>query len=445
MKLPFIQSPGQRGSLMTEDDIIINGFPEQLADGRVALVKRKGVTSHQAPTTTSTPRGMWLFNGELVSIYGSKLFHGTTEIGTDAIAGSGPCWAVEYGTTTKYLAISNGTTGYRLSTAWALTTVTDGDFQTHVHGVAHLDGYLFTLASSGQIAHSDIRDFTAWTAGNVINAESFPDGGVAIARHINYIAAIGNDTIEFFYDAANATGSVLSRVSGAILNIGCANARTLADYKQMPIFVSAGGSVYMLSSMQPQRISNPAIERILSAATLTDAYAMTFEYAGHAFYVLTMPTTNVTLAYDISTKRWLQLQDPDGNYWPYVNAVQSGGEVYFQRGNGTTYKISGWQDAGSNYSVKARTAWVDFGTGRRKKIRSMEVFSDLSTGSVSMRYSKDDFTNWSTARTASLAGRAQFWRLGEFRRIAFEFSHTANEDIRLIDVEIDIPGMQNGG
>lgn len=444
MKLPFIQSPGQRSSLMTQDDIIINGYPEQLADGRIALVKRAGVTSHQTPTTTSTPRGLWYFNGELVSIYGSKLFHGTTEIGTNAIAGSGPCWAVEYGTTTKYLAITNGTTGYRLSTAWALTTVSDGDYQSHVSGIAHLDGYIFTLGSTGQIAHSDLRDFTAWNPNNVINAESYSDGGVAIARQLNYIAAFGSKTIEFFYDAANATGSILSRVTGALINIGCANARTMASIKEMPVFVSDGGAVFMLSNMQPESISTPSVERIINGAILTDAYAQSFEIAGHAFYMLTMPTTNVSLAYDIATKRWWQVQDTSGNYWPYVNACQNGMDVYFQHGSGATFKLSGNQDNGSNFSLKARTAWVDMGTGRRKHLRSLEVFSDISAGDISVRYSKNDFSTWSTARTASLSGRARFLNFGEFRRIAFEFSHTHNEACRLIDVELEMSGIQQG-
>jgi len=447
MKLPFIQSPGQRGTSLLKDDITINAYAEQLADGRTALVKRPGVASHQVPAAASTPRGMWWFNGQLVSIYGAKLFYGTTEVGTNAIAGTGPCWAAEYGTSTRYLAISNGTTGYRLSTAWALTTVTDGDYQAHVAGLVHLDGYLFTVNSVGQVAHSDVRDFTAWNALNVINAESFSDGAVAIFRILNYIGVMGEKTIEFFYDGANATGSVLSKVSGAIVQVGCTQARTLASVKGMVLFVSDGGAVYLLNNMAPERVSPAAIERIISGATLTDAFAQAFEIAGHAFYMLTLPTSNVTLAYDIALKRWWQVQDASGNYWPYVNAVQDGMSVYFQRADGTTYKLSTNQDAGANFTVTARSAWVDFGTGKRKRLPQLEVLADRAAGDISVRYSKDDFATWSTPRTASLATRVSFRNFGDFRRIAFEFSHTHNEALRLIELEMDVVGaaMQRQG
>lgn len=439
MKLPIIQAPGQRSTAITEDDLLINCYPEQLADGRIAAVKRPGVALHNSPASTSTPRGLFSFNGELVSIFGTTAYHNTTSIGT--VAGTGPVWAAEYGTATKYLAISDGTNKYTIDTSWNLTTVSDADAQTHVHGVVHLNGYLATLSSVGVLQNSAIRDFTAWASNDVKNAESYADGGVALVRHLNYILAIGQRTIEPFYDAANAENSPFDRVDGGLINVGCANARTIASLKEMPFFVSDGGAVFMLNRMEPERISTPAIERIIQGATLTDAYAMCYEYGGHGFYVLTMPTTNVSLAYDVTTKRWLFLQDPSGNCWPYVNACQDGMNVYFQRGNGLVYKVSGWQDATENYTVKARTPWVDFGTGQRKILRALEVMTDIGAGDLSVRYTKDDFDNWSTARTASTAGRTIMRNFGQFNRMAFEFSHTANEGLRLIECELDVVGM----
>jgi hypothetical protein len=442
MKLPIIQGTGQRQATMSEDDILINCYAEQLSDGRYAAIKRKGVEGYSNPGTPGVCRGMWYWNGQLVSVFGSKLFHNAYEIGTNAIAGSGPCWAAAYGTSTKYLAISNGTNGYQLDTSWSLTSVSGGAYQAHVHGLVHIDGYLCTLSANGVLAHSAIRDFTSWSSTDTVNAEAYSDGGVALARTMNYILAIGTNTIEPFYDAANVNASAFTAVTGGLITIGCANARTLASIKEMPIFVSDGGAVYLIAEMKPERISArwPAIERIITGATLTDAFAMTFEYAGHSFYVLTLPTTNVTLAYDLTTQRWFQIQDPSGNYWPYVNAVQNGMSVYFQNADGKIYTLSGWQDNGANFTVKARTPWVDFGTGRIKLLPRVEVFSDLAAGDISLRYSKDDFANWSTARTASLSGSAVMRNFGAFKRIALELSHTHNEELRLIEVELDVVG-----
>jgi hypothetical protein len=512
MKLPFLQQPGQRSSLLNQDDIQVNCFGEGLADGRRAVVKRPGVASHLSPAAASTPRGMWLFNGQLVSVFGTSLYHGTTLV-TSSLTGTGPVWAEEVGTASRYLMVSNGTNAWVLDTSWGLSRVNDivctgatfsspditfntsvahhltalskvtstgwtesaynaaseeiksvtstsvvidptgsdpggastvtgtispAGWQSHVAGIAHLDGYLFTMSSGGQINHSDLRDPWNWHPANTINAEAVPDGGVAIARHFNYVAALGPKTLEFFYDAANTSGSVLNRVSGSIIYAGCASARTLATLKGILFYVSDGGKVYAVENMAPSRISSPAIERILQAADFSDATAQAFEIPGHTLYVLTLPTSNITLACDLSTKQWFQMQDADGNYWPYHYAVQDGQEVYIQGEDGIIYTVSGNQDAGADFEVLIRTPFVDFGTSKRKRMARVTVVADYADGTLYLRYSDNDYRTWTQKRGVSLSRRPEYRGLGAFERRALEFSHKANEPLRLIEVDLEL-------
>lgn len=612
MRLPFVQKPGQRDGLLTKDALLINCYPETMQDGRTCVRKRPGVTSHAAPASTSTPRGLKYWNSELVSIYGGTLYHNTTAIGavdfanqisdtafgaswtetnctvaastktdpagttlayklTDSAAGSlgqtahsaitiaagddvyFVVWAAdnsgeaspgetfkvdisltggvaascsvqfkpdssytstrynvrsgtvdvkiletgswylcimhmknvantsaavtiypacgttlgaddsasvkynefyspmflkpttagttnftfdEVGTTDKYLVFADGTKGFALDTSWKLWPMLDAGLDFGAGGIAHMDSYVFALNENGQVCHSGIRNPLTWSILDVINAESYSDGGVAIFRHLNYIGVLGNKTTQFFYDAANSSGSVLSPVDGAIQMVGCANARTLCEMRGVQFFVSDAGAAYLIAEMRPKRVSTPQIERVLIGATLTDAYAFGFEYDGHSLFVLTMPTSNKTLAYDISADEWLQIQDGSGNYWPYVNSATDGTTVYLQGTNGTTYKISGRQDAGANYTMTARTPKTDFGQPGHKRHPFMEVFADKVNGNLDVRYTDDDFSTWSTARNLSLNGRCQSRNWGRFSQRAYEFSYTGSSDLRLYEVEM---------
>ena len=191
-----------------------------------------------------------------------------------------------------------------------VTKITDGDYPaTTVRGIAYLDGTYYVMDPDGQIFGSDLNTPTAWTALNMLVAQMEPDGGVALARLLNYIVAFGTYTTEFFFDAGNpAPGSPLAPYASGMLNIGCAAAGSVVQSNNQLFFIGVtkqrGRSVYTLTGTTPQIISTPSVERILNSDDLSSVFAFCIKIAGHNFYVLTLVDSDITLACDLTTGDW---------------------------------------------------------------------------------------------------------------------------------------------
>ena len=211
------------------------------------------------------------------------------------------------------------------SAAWAITVsgmtiakVTDSDYPaTTVRGIVYLNGVFYVMDTNGAIYGSASEDFTTWTALNKINAQVEPDGGVCLTKYGQYVVAFGNFTTEYFFDAGNATGSPLSPVQNSQLLVGCANGDTVAQNEHSVFFISQskiqnqtqgkGFSVSRLKGMSYEAISTPDVDRILNADGLEGAWGMTFSILGHDCYVLNLPTSQISLAFDIVSSMWLFL------------------------------------------------------------------------------------------------------------------------------------------
>jgi hypothetical protein len=72
--------------------------------------------------------------------------------------------------------------------------------------------------------------------------------------------------------------------------------------------LQGNGIVWSATSYIPQRISTHAIEyiigKIAKESRIDDAIAYTYQDEGHFFYVLTFPSGNRTLVYDMKTRIW---------------------------------------------------------------------------------------------------------------------------------------------
>lgn len=194
-------------------------------------------------------------------------------------------------------------------TGGVLTQITDADYPAEtVPGVVSLDSYIFVMTPKAEIYNSDLQTPAAWNPLNFITAEMEPDSGVAIAKHLNYVVALGKWSTEFFYNAANATGSPLARLEASSLWIGCASARSVVNIGNNLIWVAKdrtkGRFVIALEGLTAQRVSTPAIDRILTASTLTTVQSYPVMLDGHLFYVLNLVDDSLTLVMDLTTKKW---------------------------------------------------------------------------------------------------------------------------------------------
>ena len=207
------------------------------------------------------------------------------------------------GTTFTYTVANTPTTP-------ATGTITAYGGKTTVPGIVYLDGYFFVMDDDARIYNSALGDGSSWGGLDFLTAEKEPGGGVAIAKSQNYIIAFKEWSTEYFYDAANATGSPLSPVDNGFTLVGCANGYSVTNLDGTLFWMSQtkqkGRSVHMMSSLQTAQISTPDIERILNADDLATVHSYGVKIGGHAFYILTLVTSNITLAYDIISKSWSQ-------------------------------------------------------------------------------------------------------------------------------------------
>lgn len=190
-----------------------------------------------------------------------------------------------------------------------VTKVTDPDYPaTTVPGVAYLDGAIYVMDDKGVVYGSDLGDPLAWNALNFISANSEADAGVCLARQLQYIIAFKSYSVEVFYDAGNPTGSPLAKVQSALLEVGMASA-TSAAYSENTVYFVAnsrekGRSILKMEGYTPQSVSIPGVERILNADDLATVWAFCIKISGHFFYVLTLKTSGITLAFDSKTGVW---------------------------------------------------------------------------------------------------------------------------------------------
>ena len=203
-------------------------------------------------------------------------------------------------------------TTYATNTAnrYTVTQITDADYPGNTtRGCAFLDGRFFVMTPNGDIYQSALEDASSWNALDFIGSQIEPDSGVYLAKFQNYIAAFKGWSTEFFYDAANATGSILSPVQNAAFKVGCASEDSVQEMAGTIVWMGQtrdgfGRSIFRLNGTAPDRISTDSIDKILNADSLNSVYSWNANVGSHMLYGLTLVNSGVSLCYDFTTQQW---------------------------------------------------------------------------------------------------------------------------------------------
>lgn len=462
----------------TKDQKFTNCFPEVTTNpvtdkSSVALIKRQGTLAGSdvaASATGSYASCIWSsYSGAsplavfafLKSTGTSMMFFDqtNTQVGGD-VASTNACYFLTDTliSTTGNLTATLRDSGTSALETWfypeggAWTQITDGDFPSNVQVThCHMDGYMFVITNRGVIHNSDLNSLSAWTAGASITAQSMPDNGVGLARYRNLVAAFGDRSLEFFYNAGNSSGSPLSPVQGSVRRVGALRLSTGASIMNVGDTVywlgiaaeSGAMGIYRLEGYNPVKVSSPFVDRLIAAGLITgiggaiSLYGMTH---------IAFNTASNTLMYCPETKAW---------WW-----LAMGGSVVFSSGvglgttsAGKSYAISPsspkiflfdatdplWQDNGSAYSLIARTRGIDHGTNRMKQFKRLDVIADVQgSSSLGVSVFDDDYVTESTLPTLDLSTQ-QHWLtgLGAARRRAWQFTHASNTPCRIEAIEIE--------
>lgn len=383
----------------------------------------------------------------------SEIFVGTSSIGS--ITGKVREIAETIIGTTPYLLFSStDSTGWYYADGGALTQITDAQFPTNtVGGFVCMNGYTYIMDSSGNIWNSDLNSVTSWTSTGVIVAQMYPDRGIGLSRYKNQIVAFGRDTIEFFSDVGNPTGSPLAPTQQAFIKLGCVGFASILPLGDSLYWISATEkgdiSVYTLEGYTPKRISTPSVEKILQVSTISGLSlcgVMTFGKSQ-----LLVPGNLTTFVYDIEDDIWSEWAST-GIPWSRTASTTGGTSVTYGISTQTT-DTSGkgyfmneanivYQDAGTNFTMTIQTSKVDLDTIKRKFGIKLWLVGDVAANStISVQWSDDDYATWSTARTITMSNANQYLSgLGQWRRRAFKFTNSDAYILRLEAMELEIKG-----
>lgn len=191
-----------------------------------------------------------------------------------------------------------------------ITQVTDGDYPaTTCRGAVFLDGRFFVGTPTAEIYQSATENALSWAATEFIGAAIEPDTGVYLAKYQNYIMFLKGWSTEFFYDAANATGSILSPVPNMAFKIGCAVDASVKEMAGTIVWMGKsrdgeGREIYRMNGQAPEKISTEQIDKILLADDLASVRSWSCKIGSHTLYGLTLGTLGVTLVYDFGSGLW---------------------------------------------------------------------------------------------------------------------------------------------
>ncbi len=463
---PLLSVMDSRDSTGTYDDLALNCLTEIVKmgeDTQISIIKRDGTEEIIATTGSGVVRGIFFWHqqnklfvaiGDDIYIYQAPAFTlATTLTSAFALATTevGFC-SYLYSDGTQVVMCTDGTTLNRITTANAITAsaTVAATVGTHIPHPVYYDGYLLLVKSeTGDCYNSDLDDPTTWTAGNFITAEINPDVVTDVARINNYFILFGTESIEYFYNAGNPTGTPFAR-HDVFVKLTALVYDSVVNYGNQLFMVgrrnASTAEVFILEDFKMADISTPAIRRwLLPLGNAIRGYVLSMN--GHDLYVLR--GGGKCYYYDITTKLWGQLSyQADAADFPITYSAIIGTSP----GNASLFSVDTdnsiqrfdaniYQDDGVNFPVVFRTKRMDFGTNQNKFMSSLAILADRSpsVGSIDVEYTDNDFMTYSTPRTIDLAQErpnAQQW--GRFRARALRFTYTSDDPLRIRSVEVDL-------
>jgi hypothetical protein len=491
--IPLLGAPDERYALLNiavptdRDAKLINCYPELLhsrlgtTPEKYAIRSRPGTVlldpdDDNIPTFTSTIRGMHAIQNVRIFVAGDSIYLNDSAIYTDVDSGT-----IAFATINEYadssgnhsFIVSNGVNLYLvvtdLASSHTITAITPASTNlpdSHVKGVVYMDGFVFVMDNQGTIYNSNFNDPTTFGALDFINADMEADGGTVLAKYNNYVVAFGSRSYQFFYNAGNPVGSVLSPAQGMSGQVGCPIPNTLAVMGPSLAWVgvSRDGArgVFAFDGHEPRQVAPPWMLRQLRGVN----FAATVIMDNRLFFTITTINQS-TWAYDFDSDVWISLEfsvDVDFAVVHTASLVDSAGATtprfFFNIGqsvytfNETSETSS---DATEDVNVTVVTNPIDFGTGAIKHMDSLELDSDRisdssitggssSTVTIQVTYSDNDWisdiTNPDPVRTINLKQRDVLTRLGVFTNRAFKFIYSGPVRIRLRSIRVGIRSSQ---
>jgi Phage stabilisation protein len=462
VRLPLIGAYSNRGYSPDKDQRFVNIIAEtrkveQLDNTRIYVNKRPGTQ-----TLTDLPvgegRSFNYFKGFWIATVGNTTYKvandgsSYTALITWGIS-NGPIGSVLGNSRSigDYVFLCDGVTARVVKEDFTVATPT-GFPTPHIPVCTFIDGYI-CMAKGSDVYTCVVDNPLSWLSTDYLTAEMFPDPIKSLARQNNQVVVFGSSSTEFFYDAANATGSPLARNDSAVIQIGIAAPHAVYQNERFCIFVgqseSGGRAIWVIEGFQPKKISDEFIERIIDAETdMSDCHGYGLRTKGHMLFLLNLPTLNRTLVFDMDEKLWHEWASSTTayayNYFAYNHmADNETGKARLlgaTTGNLAILDPDIYTDEGNPISVEIVTVRYDMDTYNRKFMTQLVPVGDRYAvpNTLFVSWTDDDYQTWISERnipmTSEFPSRMQG---GNFRRRAFRLRHAQPQPLRLESLEIE--------
>lgn len=455
-----------RDSAFSKDRLALNGyfdlFQDNLDSGSpYRYHSRDGLSLYTTMPSTNI-RGMhyWRDIDKLYVAYDSSIAIYTASTGalittvTPFISTTGDVGFTEftYDTGITDLVVSDGTRIATISSANVLTVSSDPDIPVpHSPHIVYFDGYLFTIKlNTADIYNSGLNTPLDFIAGDFISAEMSPDTSKRLIKINNYLVVFGSASIEYFYNAGNATGTPLQRNDTLAKEIGFLGglSKTGNSFYFVGYSPLVGYDVYEAKNSDVQPMSNWFLRRYLQLNS--SFYTSIVSFGGHDFYVLTgtFASDTISFALDLKTKlitRFCFQQEADLPIQYSQSLTVSGiGEVSLISLNGKAglyyFNPNNYQDNSVAFTTIVQTEPLLFDTMNSKFMSKVVVIADrpTTTANLDISYTDDDYQTFSSSRSVNLNQEYPvLHQWGRFRKRAFRLSFTNNAPLRLKYLEVD--------
>ncbi len=365
--------------------------------------------------TSGQGRGLHVMNDVLYAVAGEVIYSvnstgGALELGT--ITGTGPVSMADNG---LQIAVANGTELYAVSSS--VTLVSDADAPVDPIAVDFLDAYILAVDADTQTFQwSALDDATTWDGLDFASAEGSPDKLVGLIVDHREVWLAGKDSMEVWF---NDGTTPFSRSSGGYIEKGCASGKTLQKLDNTIYWLGTdrihGPAVYRAAGLQPERVSNTAIDEALASyGDVSTAYAFTYAEKGHAFYVLTVPG-HATWVYDAAVNEWHRRSTWDMADYDIVSVVRCYNKLLGQKRTGQIVELTRDLNTDEGEVIRRRRVapTLDLG-GRRFSVMRTELLASVGTAAldqtpeVEIEFSKDRGKTWSDPQIRSYGSTGNY-------------------------------------
>lgn len=444
-------------------------------DTPLILRRAPGIQAFYDTGLTDSPvRGMWVMQGILYAVIGSKLYRidingSPTIIGTGILGSkrvlmsdNGYCLVIIAPELTNSGVNPGDNVGFTYTTAGAFAPITDLTFlQLGAINLGFIDSYIVFLAANGREFYNCDSQSTSGTGpitftsagGTEFVREFGTDPFVGMTVLTRTILMIGQLTSEAFVDQGNQVGSPFTGAPNDFMEIGCVAGYTVVKQDGSAFWIAQDRTIRRYIEGNAVRVSTYAIESILEQADLTDAYAVSYSIGGHLMVAFTLPTSKHTFVYDCSTQQWHELDSYGLGYWrPYCTAQAYGKQMI---GDSQAGRI-GFLNTSifSEFDVQQRAEWTHasiYKDHNRLLHQRLEII--MGTGSIGLPttvspqvslYASDDGGNtFKALPTRSLGSTGQrfvrcvWYNLGMSRERVYRVAISDPVELWVVDAQLD--------